>query len=135
MGKWLDNFLSRTPGAPPNKPDTLPIALGTSGTHPAYSGEIDPETVHTFQERAAVREFDGGQPRVEAELAALEEVMPFLEQINGQERLVIDSHRAPLKYRWWQSGQSVEATLRELGASKATISRYVSQLGGYEYYE
>lgn len=82
-----------------------------------------------FEERAAIREFDGNQSKVEAELGAIEEVIPFLEMLNGCERLVLPVN-APAKYRWWQGGQELEVTLRELGASEVTISKYVSQLGG-----
>lgn len=94
--------------------------------------DMPTEHKHQFQERAAIREFDGNQSKLEAELGALVEVMPFLEIINGRERLVLPVN-APLKYLWWQDGQDPETTLREFGASEETISKYVSQLGGRKF--
>lgn len=87
---------------------------------------IPGEVKHLFSERAAIREFDGNQSRVDAELGAIEDVMPFLEILNGKERLVLQLN-APLKYRWWQGGQELDVTLRELGASEDTIRRYVGE--------
>ncbi len=33
-------------------------------------------------------------------------------------------HNAPLKYRWWDGGQSIRETLVELGATQAVIDKY-----------
>ncbi len=85
---------------------------------------IPEEIKYAFSERAAICEFNGNQPRVEAELVAIKEVEPFLEVINDGERLVIPNN-APAKYKWWQNGQHVETTLLELGASAGTIRQYI----------
>lgn len=95
----------------------------------AYVPQKLADYISRFQERAAIREFDGNQSRVEAELGAIEEVLPFLEVINDGERIVIPNNVAA-KYKWWQNGQSIEATLCELGAGEETISKYVSRIGG-----
>lgn len=126
MSRWLARFSQKSTSKPPDKADTLVTMSGVSGINPGQPDSLKASTRHQFQERAAIREFDGNQYRVEAELGALVEVMPSLENINGRERLVIP-HDAPLKYRWWQCGQELEATLRELGASDDTIRRYVGE--------
>ena len=79
-----------------------------------------------FQERAAIREYEGEQSRVQAELGALEDVKPYLKDGN---QLIIPQN-SPQKYRWWQGGQSIEATLRELEVSEETIKRYVQDKAG-----
>ena len=89
-------------------------AASTSHNNPSSS--LKP----VFQERASIREYDGNQPRVEAELSALDEVLPQLKK--GELIIPLNS---PARFRWWQDGQSIEATLRELGASEETIKRYV----------
>lgn len=92
-------------------------------------GSIDPLSVDTkefFEERATIREFDGNQTRVEAELGAIEDVMPYLE--NG--KLLNIPHNSPQKYRYWQGGQSIEETLRELGASEETLKHYLKDKTG-----
>lgn len=44
--------------------------------------------------------------------------------IDGQGRLVIPL-LAPVKYRWWQGGQSIQETLEEIGASDEIKARYI----------
>jgi len=68
-----------------------------------------------FQEQLAI------QSLIKAELVALEELSPYLE-VNGT--FVIPANTAR-KYRYWSGGQSLEATLRELGATEDTIKKYV----------
>lgn len=34
---------------------------------------------------------------------------------------------APARYRWWDGGQSIDETLRELGVSRAVWERYTDQ--------
>ena len=50
-------------------------AVGTVGTIRAYDPEMTKEEIarNIFEERAAIREFDGGQSRDEAEAAAWQE--------------------------------------------------------------
>lgn len=79
-----------------------------------------------FQERSAIREFDGNQPKVEAELGALQEVLPYID-VKGSLIIPLDT---PPKYRWWQNGQSIEETLKELGASEETIQRWSNRKPG-----
>lgn len=56
---------------------------------------------------------------------------PYLQTTNGRQELVIPMNCDP-KYRYWQGGQSVTRTLREIGASPETIKRYLRQDLGYE---
>lgn len=44
--------------------------------------------------------------------------------LNKRDELVIPSECHP-RYRWWNGGQSVRETLRELGASPDVMARYV----------
>ena len=93
------------------------------------SAKLDTHTTNTeiwaqFQERSAIREIDGGQEKVEAELASLDEVLPYLK--NNSDLII--PFDAPQKYHWWNGGQSIEMTLRELGASEEAIHKYVSRL-------
>ena len=82
----------------------------------AYVGMLE-----EFGERAAIREFDGGQSRVKAELETIDEIFPWLRTGN---ELVIPFN-TPKRYQWWNGGQPIEVTLWELGVSEETISRYV----------
>ncbi len=41
--------------------------------------------------------------------------------IDGELRI---PHNAPLKYRWWDGGQSIKETLDELGATQDVIDKY-----------
>lgn len=126
MSRWLARFSQKSTSKPPDRADTLVTTSGVSGINPGQSDSFRREIKYQFEERSAIREFDGNQDRIEAELGALVEVMPSLEIIHGQERLVLPPN-APLKYRWWQGGQEIEVTLRELGASEDTIRRYVGE--------
>lgn len=47
--------------------------------------------------------------------------LPYLDEQNS----LIIPFNAPEKYRWWQGGQSIEESLKELGASEETIKKYV----------
>ncbi|QQR80745.1 MAG: hypothetical protein IPJ69_00835 [Deltaproteobacteria bacterium] len=93
----------------------------------SQAAPIDPQELshedlaYVFQERAAIREFEGNQSRIESELDALDEVLPYLK--NGNELIV--STRVSPKYQWWAGGQSLKQTLRELGACEETIKCYV----------
>jgi len=78
-----------------------------------------------FQERAAIREFEGNQSRIEAEIGAIEEVLPCLVKTkDGIEELKLPLNVAQ-RFRYYDQGQSLEATLHELGATEETIRRYV----------
>ena len=48
--------------------------------------------------------------------------LPF---INHNNDLIIPLYTDP-KYRWWQGGQSIFATLMELGAGEDVLDRYVA---------
>jgi len=52
-------------------------AVGTVGTVRAFDPEMTPEELarDLYEERAAIREYDGGQDRAEAEAAAWQEAM------------------------------------------------------------
>lgn len=55
--------------------------------------------------------------------------------LNQNDELVIP-HDAPLKYRYWNEGQSIEKTLIEIGASGEIIKRYVrTEAGGLTRYQ
>jgi len=58
------------------------------------------------------------------------EIVSTLRQpyIDGTGILVIPSE-CDEKYRWWAGGQSIQATLAELGAPPEIITKYVSQEG------
>lgn len=43
--------------------------------------------------------------------------------LNGRGELIIPCDCDP-RYRWWDGGQSVAATLKELGASREVWARY-----------
>lgn len=126
MGKWLTRCLSQKPTIATDTTDTVPSVSSLSVVQASISQETSENLKEFFQERAAIREFDGEQSRVEAELGALEEVMPYL---GANETLHIPPN-SPKKYHWWNGGQSIEATLCELGASQETIDKYVSNYEG-----
>ncbi len=101
----------------------------TSNNRKMESSEDEKENFlkELFQERAAIREFEGDQTRVGAELGALQEVFPSIDE-KGFLRIPPNT---PKKYRWWDGGQSVVETLKELGASEETIKRWDNhKLGG-----
>jgi len=57
-------------------------------------------------------------------------ILPRIDRYSdGTEYLVmpLDVHR---KYRWWQKGQSIVETLRELGASSTLMAKHADEEGG-----
>lgn len=63
---------------------------------------------------------ENGNPRKLIEAGKLQP-LPYLD--NGILRIPFDS---PQKYHWWNRGQSIKDTLRELGASDEILKRYKS---------
>ena len=61
-----------------------------------------------------------GEAIVEASSPVADYVPPYIE--NGVLKIPF---RAPLKYRYWQGGQSVKETLEELGASDEVKQKYI----------
>lgn len=58
-------------------------------------------------------------------LAAQDKPRPWLTP-SGELRIPFGSDR---RYWWWAGGQDLLTTLRELGASEATLARYVQKRG------
>lgn len=64
--------VSALPPAPERQPCTILSACASRAPSSTKESEVD--LLDRFEERAAIREHDGGQPRAEAEAAALAEV-------------------------------------------------------------
>jgi len=54
------------------------------------------------------------------------DLKPYLTE---NDELIIPSD-APVKYKWWNGGQSVKETLKELNATEEVVRRYVDQKQG-----
>ena len=52
------------------------------------------EAINHYEERAAIREFDGGQPRIAAEAAALIETSKLYQMPAADLRAAIDAHHS-----------------------------------------